>query len=394
MSSSFNFALFAILSIACVGGIAYCILAIAVIRSFARNHSAKNVANSFPPFSLLKPISGAIPGLEENLGSFFVQDYPEFEILFAVRSEADPAVAIIERLMKQYSAVPCHLKVTGNPVYANAKVYSLEHLFNLANHDLLVITDDDVSVMPDYLKALAWEFESNQADAVTNLYRGVAISNFWSRLEALGMSTDFMAGVVVAERLEGMRFALGPSMAIRARCLQNIGGFKALADYLADDFVLGKKVFETGHQLVLSAHVINHHVYSAGFLNSFVHRLRWNRSSRFSRPLGYFGQGFTHTLPWAAMLLVVDPCAWSVGVLVSVLALRAWLACELGATLLNDKAVLRSLWLIPLQDCLSFASWLGGFLGKEIVWRNQRYKLFEDGRMAPVSPRTSGMARN
>ena len=394
MSGSFHIVLLTMLSIASAGGIAYCVMAIAVIRRFARNHSSKTVAGSFPPFSLLKPISGAIPGLEKNLQSFFLQDYPEFEILFAVRTERDPAVAAIEQLMKQYPTIPCRLTVTGNPAYANAKVYSLEHLSQLANYELLVLTDDDVSVMPDYLKALAWEFESNQADAVTNLYRGVAVSDFWSKLEALGMSTEFMAGVVVAERLEGMRFALGPSMAIRASCLQNIGGFRALADYLADDFVLGKKVFETGHQLVLSAHVINHHVHSAGFLNSFIHRLRWNRSSRFSRPMGYFGQGFTHALPWAVMLLLAAPSAWSLGALACSLALRAWLACELGMKLLNDKAVLRSLWLIPLQDCLSFASWLGGFWGKEIVWRNERYKLFEDGRMVPVSPRTSGTARN
>jgi ceramide glucosyltransferase len=394
MSGSFYIVLLTMLSIASAGGIAYCVMAIAVIRRFARNHSPKTVAGSFPPFSLLKPISGAIPGLERNLQSFFLQEYPEFEILLAVRTEKDPAVVVIERLMKQYPTIPCRLTVTGNPAYANAKVYSLEHLSHLANYELLVLTDDDVSVMPDYLKALAWEFESNQADAVTNLYRGVAVSDFWSKLEALGMSTEFMAGVVVAERLEGMRFALGPSMAIRASCLQNIGGFRALADYLADDFVLGKKVFETGHQLVLSAHVINHYAHSAGFLNSFIHRLRWNRSSRFSRPLGYLGQGFTHALPWVAMLLLAAPSAWTFGALACSLALRAWLAYELGARLLNDKTVLRSLWLIPLQDCLSFASWLGGFWGKEIVWRNERYKLFEDGRMAPVSPRTSGTARN
>ena len=394
MSGSFYIVLLTLLSIASAGAIAYCVMAIAIIRRFARDRSAKTEAKSFPPISLLKPISGAIPGLEKNLQSFFLQDYPEFEILFAVRTERDPAVATIEQLMKQYPAIPCRLAVTGNPAYANAKVYSLEHLFQFANYDLLVITDDDVSVMPDYLKALAWEFESNRADAVTNLYRGVAVSNFWSKLEALGMSTEFIAGVVVAERLEGMRFALGPSMAIRASCLEKIGGFRAFADYLADDFVLGKKVFETGHQFVLSAHVINHHAYSAGFLNSFLHRLRWNRSSRFSRPIGYFGQGFTHTLPWAVMLVLADPSGSSFGVLACSLALRAWLACELGARLLNDKAVLRSLWLIPLQDGLSFASWLGGFWGKEIVWRNERYELFEDGRMTPVSPRTSGMARN
>jgi len=394
MSGSFHIVLLTMLSIASAGGIAYCVMAIAVIRRFARNHSSKTVARSFPPFSLLKPISGAIPGLEKNLQSFFLQEYPEFEILFAVRTERDPAVEVIEQLMKQYPTIPCRLTVTGDPAYANAKVYSLEHLFQLANYDLLVITDDDVSVMPDYLKALAWEFESNQADAVTNLYRGVAVADFWSKLEALGMSTEFMAGVVVAERLEGMRFALGPSMAIRASCLQSIGGFGSLANYLADDFVLGKKVFETGHQLVLSAHVINHHVHSAGFLNSFIHRLRWNRSSRFSRPMGYFGQGFTHALPWAVMLLLAAPSPWSFGALGCSLVLRAWLACDLGIRLLNDKAVLRSLWLIPLQDCLSFASWFGGLWGKEIVWRNERYKLFEDGRMVPVSPRTSGTARN
>jgi ceramide glucosyltransferase len=382
------------LSIASVGGIGYCVVAIAVIRRFARDRSDKTVVGSFPPVSLLKPVNGAIPGLETNLRSFFLQDYPDFEILFAVRTEKDSAVATIEQLMKQYPTISCRLTVTGNPAYANAKVYSLEQLFQLANHELLVITDDDVSVTPDYLKALAWEFESNQADAVTNLYRGVPVSDFWSKLEALGMSTEFMAGVLVAERLEGMRFALGPSMAIRASCLQNIGGFGALADYLADDFVLGKKVFETGHQLVLSAHVINHHVNSAGFLNSFIHRLRWNRSSRVSRPMGYFGQGFTYTLPWAVMLLLTAPSAWSFGALACSLALRAWLACELGARLLNDKAVLRSLWLIPMQDCLSFASWLGGLWGKKIVWRNERYELFEDGRMAPLSPRTSGTARN
>src|SRR5262245_27990240 len=394
MSGSFYIILLSMLSIASAGGIAYCVMAIALIRRFARDRSAKTEANSFPHISLLKPISGATPGLENNLESFFLQDYPEFEILFAVRTEGDPAVATIEQLMKQHPTIPCRLAVTGNPAYANAKVYSLEHLFQLAIHELLVITDDDVSVTPDYLKALAWEFESNHADAVTNLYRGVAVSDFWSKLEALGMSTEFMAGVVVAERLEGMRFALGPSMAIRASCLQNIGGFGAIADYLADDFVLGKKVFETGHRLVLSAQVINHHVHSAGFLNSFIHRLRWNRSSRFSRPMGYFGQGFTHTLPWAVVLLLAVPSAWSFGALAGSLVLRAWLACELGARLLNDKAVLRSLWLIPLQDCLSFASWLGGFWGKEIVWRNERYELFEDGRMAPLSPRTSETARN
>lgn len=389
----FYYVLLCITVVASLGGIAYYLIAIAASRKLSKRHaSAFNPALSLPPISLLKPLNGVDPGLAEYLESFFCQDYPEFEILFAVRLESDPAVGVARQLMDRYPQVPAHIIITGEPPYANAKVYSLKKMVEVAKHPLLVITDSDASVSRDYLKKMAKAFEPKDVGAVTNLYRGVSGSDVWSKLEALGMSTEFMAGVVVAERLEGMKFTLGPSMAVRADCLSAIGGFAAMADYLADDFVLGKWVSEKGLRVVLSTDVINHHASATGFINSFKHRLRWNRSSRFSRPSGYIGQGFTYGLAWAIMLCLVDLSVaelshWSLLVLLFSILTRVWLAIELSVRLLGDHNTLSRLWLIPFQDLLSFFTWIGGFMGREIVWRNERYKLLEDGRFVPVSAR-------
>jgi ceramide glucosyltransferase len=265
----------------------------------------------------------------------------------------------------------------------------MEKMAELAQHEILVITDSDTSVALDYLKALAEGFEPQEVGAITNLYRGVAGSDLWSKLEALGMSTEFMAGVVVAERLEGMKFMLGPSMAVRAETLRAIGGFVALAEYLADDFVLGERIARSGSRVTLSRHVINHHATASGFVNSFSHRLRWNRSSRFSRPLGYLGQGFIYGLFWALVLCFLAPSVWTAIILACSVATRIYLAIEIGTRLLKDPWVLRSLWLVPLQDLLSFISWFGGFVGREIVWRKIRYRIAEGGRFVPVDSQWS-----
>ena len=369
-----------------IGGLAYFLLAILAVQKLKRKHAIANVSQDYsPPVSLLKPLYGIDPELGKNLETFFRQDYPVFEILFAVRDESDPSVALVQKLMKRFANIPCTLIVTGEPPYPNAKVFSLEKMAKVASHDLLVITDSDVSVASNYLTNIACSFEAKEVGLVTNLYRGVGGQDLWSKLEALGMSTEFMAGVIVAEFLEGMKFSLGPSMAISTTCLRVIGGFGSLADYLADDFILGEKVFLQEFRVVLSADVINHHAYSTGFQNSFKHRLRWNRSSRFSRPAGYFGQGFTYGLPWALILFLFTPTGWSATLLLGSAILRGWLAYAMGKQLLGDSSVIRRLWLVPLQDVLSFATWVGGFFGTEVVWRGERYRIQRGGRFVRIS---------
>ena len=373
-------------SIATLGGLAYYLLAIDSVRRRRRRNAEGNPI-SFPPISLLKPLCGADPDLKSHLESFFRQDYPAFEILFAVRNERDPALLVVCELMQKYPQISTQIVLTGEPPYANAKVYSMEKMAALAQHEILVITDSDASVSSDYLQDMARSFAPENVGAVTNLYRGVSGSDFWSKLEALGMSTEFMAGVVVAERLEGMHFTLGPSMAVRAKSLTTIGSFARMADYLADDFVLGQWVAEAGERVVLSTHIINHHASATGFMKSFKHRVRWNRSSRYSRPAGYFGQGFTYGSTWATALFLFAPSWLTAAILVLIFVVRFWLASELGTRLLEDSFVIKRSWMIPLQDWLSAASWCGGLMGREILWRNERYRLLDDGRFVPVIAR-------
>lgn len=384
---------FTLCAVGALGGAAYYLIALVSAHGLRirQRINAQRQPVTLPPVSMLKPLCGAEPELESCLASFFVQDYPAYEILFAVRHSGDPAVQVVERLRQRYPTVPVQLILTGEPPYANAKVYSMELMAQAARYDLLSITDSDTAVAPDYLRALAADFASTRAGqevgAVTNLYRGVAGDDVWAKLEALGMSTEFMAGVVVAERLEGMKFALGPAMAIRRACLQAIGGFAAMKDYLADDFVLGNWADAAGWRVVLSTHVVNHHVSNTGFLRSFKHRLRWNRSTRFSRPSGYLGQGFTYGSSWALLAFALWPNWLTVAGLLAVAALRVALALTLGVGLLGDRTVSRRLWLLPLQDLPSFVSWLGGFTSREILWREERYRLLDNGKFELVGTR-------
>ena len=387
MALGFYFAVLILLGVMTLGGLVYYLLALASVNKLRKRKPPARASLS-PLISLIKPLCGADPELASHLESFFRQDYPTFEILFAVRNNSDPAVQVVQALAGKYPHISTQMILTGEPPYANAKVFSMEKMAAQARGELLVITDSDASVAPDYLQDMARCFAEPEVGAVTNLYRGIPGADLWSTLEALGMSTEFMAGVVVAERLEGMHFTLGPSMAIRATTLNKIGGFARMADYLADDFVLGQWTAEAGQRVVLSAHVINHHATAMGFRKSFAHRVRWNRSARFSRPSGYVGQGFTYGLAWAIVLFVASLSWWSGLILLVVAAARLWLAYELGFKLMRDSWAIKNAYLIPLQDLLSAASWIGGFVGREVMWRNERYRLLQGGRFECVVPRS------
>ena len=218
---------------------------------------------SAEPISILKPLAGLDADLESNLRTFFEQDYPAFEILFAVREPDDPAVPVVEKLRQEYPNIPSRLLITGEPPYPNAKVFSLDRMMAASAHDVLVMSDSDIRVTPTMLPTIAAEFQDPKLGVATCPYRAVAGKSFWSRLEAVGMNTDFLAGILVARMLEGMRFAVGPTIAARRHALESIGGFDRLKDYLAEDFVMGKFAAEAGHGVSLSSYVIEHHIGTA-----------------------------------------------------------------------------------------------------------------------------------
>lgn len=352
------------------GSTAFCVLVVVAARRYSTVRPPD--PSSYPPLSVLKPLAGVDLGLEENLRSFFTQDYADYEILCAVRGAEDPAVAIVQRLQTEFPRVPCRLIVTGEPPYPNAKVYSLDKMMAAAQNEILVMSDSDIRVKSSMLRVIAGEFADAKLGVATCPYRAVSGGSIWSRLEAAGMNTEFLGGVLVARMLEGMQFALGPTIAARKQALRDIGGFDVLKDYLAEDFVMGKFASDKGWRVILSSYVIEHRIGSESFRANATHRLRWFRSTRRSRPAGYVGQIFTNPVPLLMLLLAIAPAFWPV-------AIAALLARLLAAQ--ATLAVLKAPWtpLILVQDLLSFLFWIAGFFGNTIHWRGRTYFLRKDG---------------
>ena len=337
-----------------------------------------------PPVSLLKPLHGLEPDLESHLQSFFEQDYPEFEIIFCARTDQDAGLEIARRVAARYPKIRSRFLCSGNAPYANAKVWSLERMQNAASHRFFVVSDSDVSVSHGYLRAVMAPFVDQHVGLVTCLYRGVG-SNFWSRLEAVGMSIEMSAGVLVAEMLEGMKFALGPTMVVRRDYLEKAGGFRALGPYHADDFMLGNMIAASGYRVVLSTHTIDHHVLNSSFLPSVMHQIRWMKSTRFSRPKGHLGTALTFSMPYGLLAAGI-----AIGLhrplLGGLLLLWSWasrvaLGALVGRLVVEEPRVWRSALLYPLRDLLGSCYWIASYVSNQVRWRGEVYNLLQDGFM-------------
>ena len=340
-----------------------------------------------PPLTLLKPLHGDEPGLEAHLATFFEQDYPEYEILFCTRSPDDPGLATARRVAARYPDVPAKFLFTGGqPDWINAKAASMEHMLAESAHEILVISDSDVRVTPDYLRAVALPFADPRVGGMCCPYRGVAAEGgLWARLEAVGMSAEMTAGVLAARAMEGMQFVLGPTMAFRRDTIRRMGGFGVTANYCADDFVLGNETFKLGQTVVLSHHAINHMVINSSFWSSMKHQVRWMKSTRFSRPKGHFGTALTFSMPFG--LLACAAAAWlghpwlGLTLLGWAVATRLALALAVGRGVVRDTSWFGMLVLYPLRDLMGFGFWAASYWGRRILWRGRVFELLPGGKM-------------
>ena len=339
-----------------------------------------------PPLTLLKPLAGAEPDLEAHLASFFEQDYPEYEILFCARQSNDAGLEIARRVAARYPLIPAKFMSTGEPPYINAKVASMELMEKAASHGILVISDSDVRVTGDYLRAVALPFANPNVGGMCCLYRGIAAGGgLWARLEAVGMSVEMTAGVLVARMMEGMQFVLGPTMAFRRDVIRRMGGFKVTADYCADDFVLGNETHKLGQTVVLSHHAIDHIVINLSLMASLKHQVRWMKSTRFSRPKGHFGTALTFSMPFgllglAAGLSLGHPL-WGVALLAWGVATRLALSIAVGRVVVRDPSWFNLLVLYPVRDLMGFFFWAASYMGSKILWRGQIFQLLPGGKM-------------
>ena len=347
-----------------------------------------------PAVSLFKPLHGAEVGLEENLRSFFEQDYGDsaslnsrVEILFCARTLDDEGMEIARRVAADYPGVVTKFIASGEPWAANAKACSMVVMAKAATHDLWVISDSDVRVTRNYLRHIVLPFADAKVGCATCLYRGVANGGLWTQLEAVGMTVEMSSGVLAANLMEPMQFALGPTMLARRECVAEIGGFEAMVDYCADDFVLGNWIAAKGHEVVLSGHAIDHVILNVSFVDSIKHQIRWMKSTRFSRPKGHFGTSLTFGVPFGllafagASLLRMPMLA--IGCLVFSLSgrwLQGWVVAKY---VVKERRPLRAAMLFPLRDLMGIFFWAASYGSNRILWRGEVYELLEEGRMRP-----------
>jgi len=373
----------AVLLLAAAPLVYYMLATVAALRFFRRER-ARKLPNYTPPVSLLKPVRGLDFGTYENFASFCRLDYPEYEILFAVNDECDPAMPVIEQVMAEFPGRRVRLLVGAEDLGANHKVNKLARLAREAQNDLLVLTDGDVRVGPNFLREVVAPLADEKTGAVTSFYRGIAERNLWAELEAVGAAGDFFAGVLMADWTEGIHFGLGASIATTKKWISKMGGFEAIAGTLADDYELGNRIAKAGGVVMLSREAV-WTMYPAQTPTSFwSHQMRWARTIRLLRPWSYAGLLLTHGLPWTLLAALVAPARWmAASYLVAYAVLRLTMAWTVGVWGVRDDVLRKKIWLVPLRDAFYFVIWLAGFGSNRITWGNDEY-LVRDGQMVPV----------
>jgi ceramide glucosyltransferase len=365
---------------AAVLSLAYLAAAVLAVRRWRDRPFTR--AGRQPPITILKPLCGAEPLLYENLRSFCDQDYPVFQVIFGVRDGNDPAGQVARRLIEEFPHRDLRLIIDERIIGTNHKVSNLINMMPAAHHDRLVIADSDIRVGRGYLDALAGPLDDPAVGLVTCLYRARPVGPLWSRLGAQFVNEGFLPSVLVADMLGSTDFGFGATLAVRRAVLERIGGLPALADYLADDYLLGALTRQLGLRTVLSPYLVETVVHEPGFAALFAHELRWSRTIRLVRPWGHAGSLFTHSFPVSLIgAALIHSLPWSAALPLLALFLRLVLYSSVRSSLhLSDPV---TAWLVPFRDLLSFIIWSTSFLRRRVRWRQRELSVRTDGRMAP-----------
>jgi ceramide glucosyltransferase len=371
--------------IAAIPFVYYAIVLYSSWRYFRSNPpSSSPHAGFMPPVSILKPIRGLDPDAYENFASFCRQDYPEFEIVFCLGDSGDPARFVIEKLACDFPQCSIRMLFGCSSAATNDKVAKLSRLVKEARFEHVVISDSDVRVEPDYLRAVVTPLANPGRGAVTCFYVTAGEKSFADNLQTVGMISDFYAGILVARQLDGVKFALGPTIATTRSCLKEFGGYEALESRPADDLLVGRFIAERGHEVALIPYTILTVADYASLRELLLKRLRWIVVMRHMRPWGHLGLIFTWGLIWALLAVGIHPTAMVAGIyLGGYFAARCAITWLIGIRGLKQRTLWKQMALIPLWDALAFSIWVVSFLRNTIRWRDGEYHI-RDGMLVPV----------
>jgi ceramide glucosyltransferase len=380
-AASLRYVIVIALWIACAVGLAYLATVLVAVWRFARRAAPSAAVR--PPVSILKPLCGDEPGLYENLRSFCVQSYPAVQVVFGVRDADDPAVAVVQRLIADLPEADLSLVIDDRLHGTNYKISNVINMMTVARHDILVLADSDMRVGPDYLDRIVAPLSDPETGLVTCLYVGEpAHHGLFSRLASLFINHGFLPSVLVGQLTSGRQDCFGATVALRRPVLEQIGGFLALRNRLADDHALGQAVRSLGLRVALARHLVTDRVAETGPTDMLRRELRWARTIRSIAPYGFAGSAIiAHPLPLALLAVIADGFSAPALAAFAVVA-----ACRLATTRVIDRvlgAPLLPLELVPLRDVLSFAVLIASYCGRRVEWRGRWYRILADGSLQP-----------
>jgi len=338
------------------------------------------------PVTIMIPLHGTDFKAYENYTQFCRQDYPEYQIVFGVCDYRDSSIPIVQKLIADFTDRDIELVICSDTIGHNYKVSNLQNMLRRVKHEQIVIVDSDIRVGRDYLRRIVPPLSDGRVGLVTCLYRAAEAATYAGRLEAVGLTAEFAPGVLSAWLLEGVRFALGATMATTKTKLEAVGGFQAIADYLADDFMLGNLISKAGYEVHLSDYAVETVQVPVGFLGMIKHQLRWARSTRKSRPIGYLGLILTYGTALSLLNIVANHAStFSVLLFALALVVRLTMAWLIGVHWLGDKILKKHFWLVPVKDILSFLIWCLSLVGRKVEWRGRVFELVDDGKIGRLA---------
>jgi ceramide glucosyltransferase len=367
-----------------LAGVAYFAIAVYAATRFLSDSTQVFPNSRTPPVSILRPLKGLDPHMYAAFCSLCLLEYDEYEVLFGVRDLNDPSIALVEKLREEFPFRQLRLLHCPQALGLNDKVSTLLQMLPQAKYEHVIINDSDILVPRDYLRRVMSILAKPGVGMVTTLYRGLAGATLGSKLEAVGLSTEFACGVLVARTLEGIRFGLGATIATTRSLLLEIGGLAPILDCLGDDYEIGARIAAAGHKVELAQVVVETALPDYRFRDFWTHQLRWARNVKDRRPAQYFGLIVSFALIWAVLAALAHPHAWWTWLVLTVtVAARLTAALVVGRCVLRDPQLPRDLWLLPLRDLLALSVWLVSYLGDEVEWRGERFKV-SDGRLSRI----------
>ena len=372
-----------------IGGSVYALLSMCAALWYARHHPpASKQGEAFqPPVTVLKPVYGWERDLKARLRTACQQDYPEYQVVFCVQDPLDPALPVVKEIQEEFGEELVSIALRDISAGPNGKVNNLLGGLEFARHDVLVISDSDIRLRPDYLSAIVAPLADPEVGGVCTLFKNAGAERIFERLELLSINAEFIPSVLFAEVTGASGFCLGPSVATRRSTLRQLGGLESFAEYLAEDYEIGRKIWMSKRKMVLVPYVVDAMLDIESWSRWWIHQVYWDQNTRVCNPVGFFATILTKSVPFAllfAILTLGDPLG--LAVLAGAVALRLATTAVILKVALRDDEGMRSLWLLPLRDVVGLASWFFSYGQRTVVWRDVEYRLTTGGRMVVAAP--------